>query len=168
MCVGDGVCNLQQDFQILFNRLRLDHFVPWRSFHLLHGIERRSVCGLTEVMNRDDVRMNKVRSDQSFREKHLASMPSHLTHLDIREFLALLFTHGFECLDGELSIQRQLPRDINNSHPAFREFGHDFIICIRRITERTSTSHRTISDLQRTVEAETRTGAPNLGTQTTR
>ena len=83
MSVRDGVGNFQQNFKVLFNRLCLDDLIPWRSFHLLHGIERRSVCGLTEVMNRDDVGMNKVGRNQSFRKEHLATMPRHLTHLDV-------------------------------------------------------------------------------------
>ena len=115
MRVSHRITDLHKNIEILFQRLLPDGVLPGDTRNLFHRIEQFSIRGPAQIMNRNNVRMDKVGSDDSLGDEHRL--------IFIREVRL-----GLQSLDGQLAIQRELLSMINDAHTPCAEFAQDFIL----------------------------------------
>ena len=75
MSVRNCVAHLVKDVQIFLQRHFPDAFVPRNPVNSLHHIIRQTVGGLSQFVDRNNIGMHEVGSDQCLGKKHLSFLP---------------------------------------------------------------------------------------------
>ena len=103
----------KQNPQPLLHRLSAQDVPPRRASNLLHGVKKLTVLRSAEVVNRHDVGMVELASDDRFFEK-----------LPALSRVGFLFLKHLDC-DGP--VDRRLPRFVNDADSAAAEFQTELV-----------------------------------------
>ena len=114
MSKRDGIRAAHQDVEIFRNRFVFDDVQPGCALDFLHRVKQRLILGRTDIVNRNDVRMIELAGHNRFRK-------------ELRSLIFVASRLRLEHLQGDVTVDRSLPRRKHDSHAAFAEHFDQFI-----------------------------------------